>query len=98
MSMFRGIDLALLKFCLQADDGPHNSSTLPPPPRDPKDIAWLREALNATEDAATRLKKCVECLVEAVPAGKVSALEEILFYVEDLDIANGMCHSPNACV
>jgi len=34
--MFRGIDMALLKFCLQADDGPAPGTESHVPQRDPK--------------------------------------------------------------
>lgn len=83
-----GIDLALLRFALQHTDSPNLHETQLT--RNPEEYEWLKKALNNLENDAQKMKKLLEIVKkeESSREQKVAALEELQFYVEDLDNAN----------
>lgn len=91
-----GIDLALLKFCLQQDDGPkeqltdHAAEILKQ--RNPADYEWLKKALASVEDDNERIKKYLAVVADesAELEDKEFALEQVQYLVEDLDLANDL--------
>ncbi len=86
------IDLGLLRFCLQLDDGPAKGTERVIPERDPEDYKWLRKALDSLKTDADRIKCCVSNFSrpDASPQDILLALEELHFLVEDIDNANGL--------
>ncbi len=96
MAEQQSINLALLRFALTHTDSPNLHDFTPT--RNPADYEWLRKALNNLETNADKMKKLLEITKHGLDEGecdseipqKVAALEEILFYVEDIDNANGM--------
>lgn len=86
-----GIDLALLRFALQHTD----SASLQDfkSTRDPADYEWLKQVTSDTD--ALKMKRLLDVLKreDTTTEQKAVALEELQFYVEDLDNAIGMFHA-----
>ncbi len=87
------LDRGLLQFCLMHSDG--NVVDNPLPQRDPRDYEWLRKVFSNLESDFDRLRKAMEVVNERESKGgnnnegKVNAaLEEILFFLEDIDVAS----------
>jgi hypothetical protein len=79
-----GIDLGLLRFCLEHTDAPNLQETKIN--RDPADYVWLREALSGLETDAQRMKKILDQLkANGEGLKKEELLEELQFLVEDVD-------------
>lgn len=85
-----GIDLALLRFALQHTDSPNVAETKVKP----EDYEWLREAIKSYETDAQKMKKLLEIVkkegLDMTEEQKRAALEELQFFVEDLDNASGV--------
>lgn len=83
-------DPALIRFCLEHSDG--HVEDRPIPQRDPQAYVWLREALDNLESDVDRMKKLVEICKnpQSTPDEIKAALEQLQFYVEDLDNANDL--------
>eukprot|EP01060_Flectonema_neradi_P032892 TRINITY_DN534_c7_g1_i1.p1 TRINITY_DN534_c7_g1~~TRINITY_DN534_c7_g1_i1.p1 ORF type:complete len:307 (+),score=60.33 TRINITY_DN534_c7_g1_i1:65-922(+) len=89
--MASGINKAIFDFCMKHTDDPkHRSEGIPP--RDPADYEWLKKALAEIKSDAERMENCLGIVKEeADKETKLVAMEEILYFVEDLDNANDFC-------
>lgn len=91
-----GIDMALLRFCLQQDDGPKGNVSGEAAEilqqRNPADYEWLKKALASVEDDNERIKKYLAVVADeaAELEDKEAALEQVQYLVEDLDLANDL--------
>lgn len=83
-----GIDLALLRFALQHSDSPDAAGDTKVRP---EDYEWLREAIKSYETDAQKMQKLLELAkkenVDVSEEQRRAALEELQYYVEDLDNA-----------
>ena len=80
----------LLKFCLEHSDYREGSGQ-GIPERDPNDYKWLKEALDNLQTDTQRMKKILETIKTDQLLGETalsSALEELQYYVEDIDNGN----------
>jgi len=85
------VDTSLFKFCLQHSDDPNDDGTARPP-RDPKDLLWLKEALSSIDDDITRMKKLIAVITDESTSRThvIQSLEQLLFLIEDIDNANDL--------
>ena len=83
-----GMDFALLKFCLEANDAPNLHETRLE--RDPEDYVWLRKVMESLPSVAKQMKQCIKILLDTVEEDKISALEMLQDLVEDVDNANDL--------
>lgn len=90
--MSLNIPPGLIRFCLQHGDNPEAAVN---PNRDPRDYEWLREALGNLENDYDKMKKIVSKLTELegkedeASIGRMTvSLEELQYYIEDIDNAN----------
>ncbi|KAF2074843.1 hypothetical protein CYY_003869 [Polysphondylium violaceum] len=88
----RDIGSGLLKFCLTHSDSPNLQDTVLPVDRDPKDYEWLRQAFDNLEDDAKRMKKILDLIQEEKTTNSmvISSLQQLEFYIEDLDNAGDL--------
>jgi len=90
--MSLNIPPGLIRFCLEHGDNPEAAVN---PNRDPRDYEWLREALGNLESDYDKMKKIVSKLTElegkedeASIGRTIVSLEELQYYIEDIDNAN----------
>jgi len=85
------VNAALLKFCIEHSDAPNLKETKPPN-RDPADYKWLREALDNLETDAEKMKKLLKIITDPQSDRNkiIYSMEELQFYIEDLDNANDL--------
>ena len=90
--MAMGLNKAIFEFCMKHSDDPKNRVE-GIPTRDPEDYEWLKKALAQIKSDAERMENCLAILreSEADKESKLVAMEEILYFVEDLDNANDFC-------
>jgi hypothetical protein len=94
MSAIPGLNTAILDFCTRLDDGPRDEGAARRelPRRDPAEWQWLKEAIASIEQPEARLKKLLTTLdepdkVSSQDEAAVAALEEIVYMVEDINLA-----------
>ncbi|KAJ9463395.1 Hsp70 nucleotide exchange factor FES1 [Diplonema papillatum] len=89
----QGMNNAIFEFCMRHNDDP-SKKTEGIPERDPAEYEWLKSALADIESEEDRMKNCLAVIrSEADVGSKEIAMEEILYYVEDLDKAIDFCKS-----
>eukprot|EP00756_Hemistasia_phaeocysticola_P005911 Hpha_TRINITY_DN13567_c1_g1::TRINITY_DN13567_c1_g1_i1::g.111761::m.111761/K09562/HSPBP1; hsp70-interacting protein len=82
-----GINNAIFEFCMKHSDDPQNR-TEGIPERDASDYDWLKGALAQIKTDGERMETALKIVRESEDNGAVvCALEEILYFVEDLDNA-----------
>eukprot|EP00754_Rhynchopus_humris_P045357 Rhum_TRINITY_DN4829_c0_g1::Rhum_TRINITY_DN4829_c0_g1_i1::g.15863::m.15863 len=84
------INNAIFQFCMKHSDDP-KQRTEGIPPRDPNDYDWLRGALAEIKSDAERMEECLGIATNPEITdvdSKVIAMEECLYFVEDLDNAS----------
>lgn len=85
-----GIDLALLRFAIQHSDSPNIADTKVRP----EEYEWLREAIKSYETDAQKMQKLLDIAkkdnTDVSEEKRQAALEELQYYIEDLDNATGL--------
>eukprot|EP01063_Lacrimia_lanifica_P029076 TRINITY_DN4379_c1_g4_i1.p1 TRINITY_DN4379_c1_g4~~TRINITY_DN4379_c1_g4_i1.p1 ORF type:complete len:293 (+),score=136.47 TRINITY_DN4379_c1_g4_i1:61-939(+) len=88
-----GINNAIFEFCMKHSDDPKNL-TEGIPERDPADYDFLREALASIKTDYERMENCLNIFTSTEITdveSKEIAMEEMIYYVEDLDNAGDFC-------
>eukprot|EP01064_Diplonema_japonicum_P030122 TRINITY_DN502_c5_g2_i1.p1 TRINITY_DN502_c5_g2~~TRINITY_DN502_c5_g2_i1.p1 ORF type:complete len:302 (+),score=79.82 TRINITY_DN502_c5_g2_i1:50-907(+) len=86
--MAQGMNNAIFEFCMRHSDDPSGKAE-GIPERDPAEYEWLRQALAEIKSDYERMENCMGILnndVKDVDAKEI-AMEEVLYFVEDLDNA-----------
>ena len=91
--MAQGMNNAIFEFCMKHSDDPKNNAE-GIPARPEEDYEWLRGALAEIKTDAERMESCLKIATDPSVTdleSKLIALEEILYFVEDLDNAADFC-------